>query len=327
MLDQFLRLVGQAVFLMGQGGGEQPRRVQRLHQVMADGGQETGFRLVGRLGVALGFGQGHVELRQFVGAFGDPSLQTFVGFGQRLFGFAERGDVGETHDETTARHRVADQLDHPAIGKQSFGSVRAALTHPVQAAGDVHFGFAGAAQAALGVVANDVGNRSADADQAIRVVEQLEVAPVPGHQFQRLVDHTDALGDVFDRPLQQRAIELQHLGGFVGDAHDVFELHFPTFDGGFYHCARRRGPQHTRQQAFSVGDPFTVGVLVRVEAFALAVGKPDEALAGAFFTDETCRQLQQVVDLHGQHRASAGASADFLANEATGLPVFRDPCA
>src|SRR5690606_19605149 len=103
------------------------------------------------------------------------------------------GDVGKTHDETAARHRVADQLDHTTIGKQSFRGVGAALAHPVQTAGDVHLGFARTAQTAFGVVANDVGNRPANADQAVRVVEQLQVTPVPRHQSQRLVDHADAL--------------------------------------------------------------------------------------------------------------------------------------
>ncbi len=102
---------------MGEGGGEQSRGVQRLHQVVADGGEEAGFRLVGRLGIALGFGERDVELRQFLGAFADPLLEPFVRLGQRLFGFAERGNVGETHDKSAARHRVADQLDYPAIGE------------------------------------------------------------------------------------------------------------------------------------------------------------------------------------------------------------------
>ena len=130
---------------------------------------------VGQLRGALGFGQGDVELRQFVGPLGDPSLQAFVGFGQRLFSLAERGDVGETHDKTATRHRVADQLDHTTIGEKSFRGVGAALTHPVQAPGHVHFGFAGTAQTAFGVVANNVGNRAAKPDQSIRVVEQLQI--------------------------------------------------------------------------------------------------------------------------------------------------------
>ncbi|MNI39905.1 hypothetical protein D3C73_941000 [compost metagenome] len=149
---------------MGQGGREQACGVQRLHQVVADGCKESGFGLVGRLGGALGFGQGDVELRQLVGALRHPAFQAFVGFGQRLFGLAERGDVGETHDKSTAWHGVADQLDHAPVREQSFGGVGAALAHPVQTARDVHFRFTGAAKPTLGVIADDVGNRPADTD-------------------------------------------------------------------------------------------------------------------------------------------------------------------
>ena len=237
VLYQFLCFAGQAVILVGEGGGEQSRGVQRLHQVVTDRREKARLGLIGRLGGTFGLGEGDVELRQFVGAFGHPAFQSFIGFGQRLFGLTERGDVGETHDEAATGHRVADQLDHPAIRKQPLGRVGAALAHPVQAAGDVHFSFTRATQAALGVVPNDVGNRPADADQTVRVVEQFEVAPVPRHQLQRLVDHADALGDVFDRALQQCTVELQDFGGFVGDPDDILELHLAAFNRRFHYCA------------------------------------------------------------------------------------------
>ncbi len=203
--------------------------------------------------------------------------------------------------------------------------MRTALTHPVQTPRNVHFSFAGAAQTAFGVVANDVGNRPADADQAVGVVEQLQIPPVPRHQFQRLVDHADALGDVLDRALQQRAVELQHFRGFVSDSDYVLQLHFPTFDGGLYYGARRRSAEDTSQQAFGVGNPFAVGVLVGVEALALAVGEANEALSRAFFADKTRRQLQQIVDLYRQHRTSIRSCADFLADETPSLPVLGNP--
>ena len=109
------------------------------------------------------------------------------------------------------------------------------------------------------------------------------------------------MGDVLDRALQQGAVELQHFRRFVGDPDYVLQLHFPTFDGGFYHGARRRSAKHTGQQALGVGDPFAIGVLVRVEAFALTVSETNKALSRAFFADKPRRQLQQVVDLHRQH--------------------------
>ena len=62
MAHQFTGIDGQGVVLMGQCGGEQPRSIQWLHQIMADGGQKAGFRLVGGFGYALGFGQRLVQL-------------------------------------------------------------------------------------------------------------------------------------------------------------------------------------------------------------------------------------------------------------------------
>src|SRR3546814_21021134 len=81
--------------------------------------------------------------------------------------------------------------------------MRATLAHPVQALVHVGVWIAWTAQAAFGVVADDVGDRAADVDQPVRVLEELEIAMVPCHQAQRLVDHAAALGDVLDRALQR----------------------------------------------------------------------------------------------------------------------------
>ena len=174
-------------------------------------------------------------------------LQALVGLGEGLFCLAERGNVGEAHHETAARHGVADQFDHSPIGEQALGRVCPTLAHPVKAAGHMHFRFPGAAQAALCIVANDVGNRAADTDQSFGVVEQFQIAAIPGHQFERLIDYADALGDVLDCALQQCAVELQYFRRFVGDAYDVFELHFPAFNGRFYHCSGRRRAEYPGQ--------------------------------------------------------------------------------
>ncbi len=323
MLNQLLGFFVHAFGLLRQGGGEQPGGIERLHQVVADRCQEARFGLAHRFGLALGLRQRLVELGQFMGAFGYPLLQAFVGITQGLLGFAERGDVGEAHHKATTGHRVADQLDHPAVGEQPFGGVRTPLAHPVQAPRHMDLRFAWAAQAAFGVVANDVGDRPANADQAVGVVEQFQVAPVPGHQVQVLVDHADALVDVLDGTLQQGAVELQHLAGFIGDAHHVLKLHVPAFDGRLDDSAGRGAAEHASEQALGVLDPVAVGVLVGIEAFALAIGKADEALPCTLFTDKTRGEGQQVVDLHGQQRFAAGASAGLLADEAPGLPVFR----
>ncbi|MCY1418752.1 hypothetical protein D9M71_343210 [compost metagenome] len=291
---------------------------------MADRGEEAGLRLVGQFGTGLGLGQLLVERGQFAGALLDPQLEALVGLLERILGLAVGGDVGERHDEAAAGHRVADQLDHPAVGQGALGGVRSALAHPVQALGHVDVRVALAAQAAFGVVADDVGDRPADADQALGVLEQFQIAAVPGHQAQRLVDHADALGNVLDRPLQQRAVELQNLRGLVDDAHDVLDLHVAAFDGGLDHRTGRGGAKHAGEQALGVGDPFAAGGLAWAEALALAVGEADEALSRAFLADEAGGQVEQVLHLHRQQQARAGTHRGFLADEAAGLPVLGD---
>ncbi|MNO53201.1 hypothetical protein D3C76_436390 [compost metagenome] len=104
-------------------------------------------------------------------------------------------------------------------------------------------------------------------------------------------------------------------------------MHVTALDGRPDHGAGRGRAQYTGEQAFGVGDPFAVGVLVGIEALALAVGEANETLACAFFADEARRQGQQVFDLHRQQRTGIEPGAGFLANEAAGLPVFGNPCA
>ena len=323
VLHQFAGIAGQVV-LVAEGGGKQPRGIQRLHQVMADGSKETGFRLVGRFGMGLGFTERLVEQGQLASALGHALLQPFVGLLEGAFGFAEGGDVGKAHDETAARHRVADQLDHPAIGEQPFGFVRRALAHPGQALAHVQVGVAVAEQTALGVEADDVANRPADLDQALGVVEQLDVAVVPRHQLQGLVDHAEALADVLDGALQQGAVELQHLARLVGDSHHVLDLHLAAFNGRLDHGPGRGCPQHAGQQALGVDDPLGVGVLRGVEALALLEGEAGEALPRTVFANEARGQHQQVLQLHGEQRTAAAGRADFLADESAGLPVLGD---
>ena len=76
-----------------------------------------------------------------------------------------------------------------------------------------------------------------------------------------------------------------------------------------------------------MGDPIVIGILVGVEAFALAIGEANKTLLGPFFPNEACRQAEQVADLHRQHGARTRTLADFLADKTACLPVLGNPCA
>ena len=72
--DELLLLVGQRPF--GQRGDEQPRRIQRLQQIVAGGGKEAGLAEVRLLGVGLGQPQRLLHLpraRRFPGAACDSA--------------------------------------------------------------------------------------------------------------------------------------------------------------------------------------------------------------------------------------------------------------
>ncbi|MNF63056.1 hypothetical protein D3C84_447480 [compost metagenome] len=126
--------------------------------------------------------------------------------------------------------------------------------------------------------------------------------------------------------MQQGAVELQHLAGFVDDAHHILDLHLAPFDGRLDHRTGRGGAEHAGEQAFGVGDPLAVGRQVGVEALPLAIGAALEALLRALLADEAAGEYQQVVDLNRQQAAVARLGAEIVVDEAAGLPVFGNPC-
>ncbi len=117
--DQLGTLLRFAAFQ--QRAGEQPRRIQRLQQIMADRSQKLGFRQVGLFGLALGFAQPRlrlaalfdfpqqlvVEAGQLRRALTHPLLQVLIGLVQCLRGIAPLGDIADQHEDT--HHLAAGQ--------------------------------------------------------------------------------------------------------------------------------------------------------------------------------------------------------------------------
>ena len=112
-----------------QGTGEQPRRIQRLQQVMADGGEKLGFRQVGLLGLELGFAQTGfhatalvdfleqlvIERRKLRGALGHALFQMLVGLVQGFGRAAAFGDIADQHEDP---HHLATGQHIRDIGTQ-----------------------------------------------------------------------------------------------------------------------------------------------------------------------------------------------------------------
>ncbi len=118
-----------AALPLDQARDIEPRRVQRLQDVVAGGGQEARLGDVGVFGRALGQRQLGIEPRQFLGAVAHALFQRGVGALQRFGRLEARRDVGEGDDEAAARHAVGAHLDHHvAVGKTlqiglAFGGV------------------------------------------------------------------------------------------------------------------------------------------------------------------------------------------------------------
>ena len=117
VLDQ-PRILAAAVLPLDQARDIEPRRVERLQDVVAGGRQEARLRDVGVLGGALGLRQFGIQAGEFLGAVAHALFQRRIGAFQRFGGLEARRDVGEGDDEAAARHPVGADLDHHvAVGQ------------------------------------------------------------------------------------------------------------------------------------------------------------------------------------------------------------------
>src|SRR6185437_7408227 len=112
--------------LLAQRGGEQPRGVQGLQQVVAGGGEEARLRRVRRLRGALRLRGGGQRLAEFGGALVHALLQRLVRLDQRLLGALVRGDGGVGGDVAAAGQSAPAHLDGAAVRAHALEHVRRA---------------------------------------------------------------------------------------------------------------------------------------------------------------------------------------------------------
>ena len=77
------------------------------------------------------------------------------------------------------------------------------------------FHIPGATLAAAGVVAHQLRHRPAHINHLGRIMKQLQVAAIPGHQIEVGINHGNALVDIVDAALQQAAAELVNIRGLL----------------------------------------------------------------------------------------------------------------
>ena len=151
---------------------------------------------------------------------------THAGFG--LFTF---GNIGVGRNVTAARHRVVINLNDTTIRAGPFHAIGFTTPGNRNAVGNQCLNADIAVFAAFAVIAQDIGKRGAFLDQIARQVQQFDIAFVPDHQVQVLIEQTDALTDIVKGCFQQG---LFALGFFLrlplkGDHFIIFADQKPEF--------------------------------------------------------------------------------------------------
>ncbi|MCW0450102.1 hypothetical protein NB706_002936 [Xanthomonas sacchari] len=269
---------------IAQGRGEQACGVERLQHVVADRGQEAGLGLLRQFGLAR--------------ALGHALLQGLVGFEQRLLGALVVGDVVVAGDVAAAGQRLAAHLDHLAVAAGAFEHVRGAGAHVRNAAGDLILHLAAAEFAALGVVADQVGDRPADVEHAVGIAEHLLVAPVPRGQAHRRIHHADPGADVLQRGGQDLAVEAQFLPGLVEHRHHLAQVHARAAQQAGQHQTRGGRADRGGKQAFGELHPDPVGHRGGLRLAAEQLRLFGEGTAGMALADHALGQRLQVDHTH-----------------------------
>ncbi len=279
-----------------QSGGEQAGRIERLQQIVAGGGDEAGLGLVGCLGGELGDLLGSQRGGELTRALDHPLFQPLGGLAQFVFNALVVGDVGEGHQIPTARQRRTAALDHPPIRPFTQEHVRPALPQMPDPALHEVVDLARAEQPALGVESDQAVDRATDVEQLGRILEQLGVAAVPGHQPLVAVDHRDALRHVLEGRSEQRARKAQFLRGLVEQRGDLVQLHAAAAQGRGQHQARRRRADRAGQHAFDVLQQGAVGGGLARQGAPGGARVLLERSQGRVFAEDAGREVEQVAD-------------------------------
>ncbi len=263
--------------MLHHGGGEESRGVQRLHDVVTGGGDETGLVQIGLFGFRLGPGQLAVEARQLRRALGDALFQQRIGHLQRLGGRHPLGDVGEGNHHAAAGHARGARLQHRAIGLEAHLKRLEGFRNKGKLARQRFLRRAGW-PCRVDDIAQNVLQRRAHPAHVRRQPQQVAELPVPADQLVIAVEDADALAHVVDGRLQQVAVVLDGRRGVVE------QLQRPGARGCHLLQQQRQhqprgGRAHRRgQQMLGEAQQADVGVVIRLQ---LDIVAPRESVEGA----------------------------------------------
>jgi hypothetical protein len=209
------RLVITFLLAFDQCAGEEPRRIERLQNVVAGGGEEARLALVGGIGIGLRLAQFAVELGQFGGAFGNAHFQCFVGELQGISTGHGVGHVRKGDNDATIGQAAAVNVDHAERLHETLPPMALAaeqlLAAQRNAFGLSRFGLKCA--------------RTHEEQQFINARAHLEEfgwqrqhvihSCVPQDQPARLIEHHNALWHIVDGGLQDAAAVFNGTGGVI----------------------------------------------------------------------------------------------------------------
>ena len=301
VLDQ-ARILAAALAL-DQARHIEPRRIERLQDVVAGGRQESRLRDIGVLGGALGVRQFGIQPGEFLGAVAHALFQRRIGALQRFGGLEARGDVGEGDDEAAARHPVGADLDHHVAVGQALQIGLALGGVGGQPSLQQRVGVAEAGRADGSHEFEDFPQGDADLHQMRRQRENFAELAVRADQLQIGVEHRDALPHMVERGLQDLAVEMQRGMGIVEQLQRGLGGDGALAQQQRHHEARGRRPDRGGDQVFGVLQQLEIGRRGRIEIAGLARGKGLEGLDGALGAEILRHRALDV--LHGHRGAPA----------------------
>ena len=170
--------VRHLVAMLDEQRSEQLRRIKRLEQVMGRGREEACLRRISILGLGFCLAQRVHRRFELRGAIRDTLLEHFLRLDEHVLGTLEIGDVRVGRDESAIGHRLTTNLDDLAVDKTALVSVGSAFPQVFHSLGHGLFDVTVAKSPQFCVEADQILDRFANVDHAVRVIHELEVTTV-----------------------------------------------------------------------------------------------------------------------------------------------------
>ena len=245
---------------LGERARIEPRGVERLQDIVAGGGEETGLGKIGCIRLVLRPLEFGIEALQFRRALVDAEFEHLVGGLERFLDLNGLRHVGIGGDDAAVRQPRRAHFDH-AVGGEQTQPVRLVVVEQARdPLGDEVLRVARPVGAAAGVEAHDLVKPHPVAQHRGRQIEQVREFAVPGGQREIGVEDRDALPGVIERVLQLIAARLDRGRSLVDELERRLARDGPGPQEQRQHLPRRRSADRRREQEFRVANELRAGL-------------------------------------------------------------------